>query len=449
MILFTFGAIFIALFICIKPLAEYFWDARKLQRFPNQNCLSGITNFGYIIERCRGFRSRNLHEIHKVHPVVRVGPDTLSFSTPEAIRAIYGHSTKCVKGDMYSASAGPHASILDAVDKDEHAQKRRGLSHAFATRNIETWEFKVVDKVQRLVGQFDRICDEAAVSTNAVTATVDYSWWVNLFTIEAIVDIALSYRLGCIERGNDLVLALTPSGQKKAGQEFDDMVQYLARERIHRHHNGEELDDLVRHLLKDKDGNERNLTIGEVNAEVAVFLDAGSDTTAIALSHVMYYLLRTPSALARLQKEVTGAIGVDEMVPSYDRVKGLSYLRACLDESMRLSPPVSFGVHRKTTPEGASIDGNWIPGNTTIAVPAYSAHRNPIAFPEPEKYRPERWLESSGKDMQTSFIPFSTGARGCIGRNISYIEQSVLLATLVNRTIDFGSGEAQVHSAAG
>lgn len=79
------------------------------------------------------------------------------------------------------------------------------------------------------------------------------------------------------------------------------------------------------------------------------------------------------------------------------------------------------------------IDGHWIPGNTTVAVPAYTAHRNPDIFTEPEEFRPERWLGDGAKRAQASFIAFSSGGRGCIGRNISYMEQSILVATLIRR----------------
>jgi cytochrome P450 len=147
----------------------------------------------------------------------------------------------------------------------------------------------------------------------------------------------------------------------------------------------------------------------------------------------MYYLLREPRAFLRLRQEVDEAVDSDECVVSYSAVKNLPYLRACLDESMRLSPPLASGLSRKTPPEGMTIDGHWISGNTTVAVPAYTAHRNPKMFPDAEKFRPERWLEDGAKEAQASFIPFSQGARGCIGRNITYIEQSMLMATLVRR----------------
>ncbi|KAJ4312881.1 hypothetical protein N0V94_007221 [Neodidymelliopsis sp. IMI 364377] len=190
------------------------------------------------------------------------------------------------------------------------------------------------------------------------------------------------------------------------------LVRYLTLERIRRHEDGEELDDIVKSILMDKGGRARGLDAGEFEAEVGVLLDAGSDTTAIALTHAVYHLLRTPKALERLREEVDVALAPHTIVASYDQVKSLRYLSACLDESMRLLPPVSFGLNRKTGPEGLTVDGQWIPGGVTVAVPAYTAHHNPDIFPDPESYYPDRWLEDDVKDARAAFIPFSAGARG-------------------------------------
>lgn len=163
-------------------------------------------------------------------------------------------------------------------------------------------------------------------------------------------------------------------------------------------------------------------------------MDAGSDTTAIALTNLFYFLLTTPDALSRLCEEVDAHATFDDNdVAQYSSLKHLPYLRACIDESLRLRPPVSTGLHRLTPPEGQEIDGHWIPGRTIVVVPIYTAHRNPKFFPDPERYLPERWLGQGMKQAQSTFIPFSEGSRGCIGRNITYIEQMVLLATLVHR----------------
>ena len=160
-------------------------------------------------------------------------------------------------------------------------------------------------------------------------------------------------------------------------------------------------------------------------------MDAGSDTTAIALTHVLYFLIKNPDKLARLRESLKGCGQFD--IPPYDMVKQNVYLRACLDESLRLLPPVSAGQQRKTPSGGTMIAGEWIAGNTLVSTSAYVVHRDPLVFPNPEAFIPERWLGSDAKEMQKYFIPFSAGSRGCIGRNLTYLEQTMLLAALVRR----------------
>ncbi|KAL7960171.1 cytochrome P450 [Trichoderma compactum] len=387
------------LLLILEPLFTYYWDSKKLRHFPNASLLSGIYDVGYILQRYRGFR---LKEIHKAHLI---------------------------------------------------------LSHDFATRNLEQWEFKVTDKVQKLVAQFDLLCH------GNEGATVDFRMWSNLFIIEAIADIALSHHLGCLGQGSDLVTITTKDGREKAvnyidclhsgrraasmliwstkwfsslryvlkwspgffetqwrnGQGFDEMVRYL------------QLEDFVGCLFQDKHGDARNLEIAEVEAEVATLRNGckGSNTTAISLTHTMYFL-KTPAALSQLREVLRVALDSSQEVATYAIVEGLPYLHTYTNKSLRLLPPIAFGLNRITPPEGLMIDGTWIPGNTLISVPAYTAHRSPL-FSNSEQYQPERWLEDGIKETQGTFIPFSTGARGCIGRNISHSEQTVLLATLVQR----------------
>jgi len=151
------------------------------------------------------------------------------------------------------------------------------------------------------------------------------------------------------------------------------------------------------------------------------------------MNNVMYNLLKTPAALIKLRTEIDSVLDPSEVVAPYDKVRHLLYLRACLDESLRILPPSTFGLPRRTPPEGIPILDDYIAGNTSVSISAYVAHRDERVFPEPDVYRPERWLEKDSKDLQAAFLAFSTGARGCIGRNISYLEQSVLLASIIHR----------------
>jgi cytochrome P450 len=151
------------------------------------------------------------------------------------------------------------------------------------------------------------------------------------------------------------------------------------------------------------------------------------------MNNAMYLLLANPKCLTKLRTELDSVMDPSECVVAYDKVRHLPYLRACLDEALRMFPPSTFGLPRRTPPEGAPILGTFIPGDTSVSISAFVAHRDPTVFPDPESFRPERWLGDDAKELQAAFITFSAGARGCIGRNISYLEQTVLLASVVHR----------------
>lgn len=180
-------------------------------------------------------------------------------------------------------------------------------------------------------------------------------------------------------------------------------------------------------------GSPHNLEFGEMAAEISIMMNAGSVTTGVALANVMLQLAQNPRCLETLRRELDNALDTDEQIAPYDKVKHLTYLRACLDESLRITPPVSHPLVRQTPPEGATIRGEFLPGGTTVSLSAYVAHRDPKMFPEPETYLPERWLGEAGKELGPYFVAFTTGPRGCIGRNISYLEQTVLVATMVHQ----------------
>lgn len=152
---------------------------------------------------------------------------------------------------------------------------------------------------------------------------------------------------------------------------------------------------------------------------------------------MLYCLARNPAKLAKLRNEIDSAYAIDQIIPTYSQVRSLPYLRACLDEAMRLRPILAAGMQRLTPPEGIMIAGNWVPGGVNVAVSAYIAHRDPLIFgTDANDFRPERWLDADldkRRQMQRCFLAFSAGARVCIGKNITYMEQSILVAAMVKR----------------
>lgn len=293
-----------------------------------------------------------------------------------------------------------------------------------------------------------------------------------LFSEDTIAQIGLSANLRLLEAGHDVLAVSTPHGSKRtfsyrevlwlsatiqssfvfspawykwlskltswhsywgAGTNYTYMCLDLVQRRLVRYQKGEKLQDFFSSIFEDKQGSANMYSIGEMVAECSIMLNAGSDTTGIALTNVLYWLLKHPTCLAALRSELDTVLDDDEAVASYDKVKHLPYLRACLDESLRLTPPNTLGVPRLTPPQSMSIAGHWIPGNTTVHCSTYSLHRNEIIFPEPEVFKPERWLLPGAKDLQPYFASFSGGARGCIGRNITYLEQTIVLASIIHR----------------
>lgn len=152
------------------------------------------------------------------------------------------------------------------------------------------------------------------------------------------------------------------------------------------------------------------------------------------MNNALYLLLKSPRCLQKLREETDAVASPGDVVIPYDKVRHLMYLRACLDEAMRVFPPTTFGLPRRTPPEGCMILNEFVAGETSVSISSYVSHRDETLFPDPETSLPERWLQGDdSKEMQLAFSPFSTGARGCIGRNVSYLEQTVLLASVVYR----------------
>ncbi|KAI8712522.1 hypothetical protein NCS52_01350600 [Fusarium sp. LHS14.1] len=470
----------ISLFIyfVVYPWIVYLRDAKGLRRFLNMSTFSGMSDLPFMALAHTGARSTHLAKLHRDKPVLRTGPNSLSFGRVAAIKDIYGHGSPCHKDESYELTAATHFHLADVVEKPKHARKRKVLSAAYALKNLEEWEHKVADKVDRLIKQFyQRYASPYDKDPkNFQESSLDFRVWTNFFTLDAIADIGLSERLGFLDQGNDRVIGqgkdgsryelnlrecLYPTARKQslllwsyghykfldkvsnlipyyrrmahASQGWDAIVLRLSNSRLERYRRMEKLDDFFQALMQDRNGTPYSLEWGEVVAEVNIMMNAGSVTTAIALTNALYQLIRTPRAMTLLREEVDAALEPDEVIAPYDKVKHLPYLRACLDESLRLFPLTTHGLPRKTPPDGLNVMGHYVPGNTTVSISALVAHRDESVFHDADQYIPERFLGEKGKELQSSFIAFSAGSRGCIGRNISYLEQTVLIASLVHR----------------
>ncbi|KAI5917345.1 cytochrome P450 [Camillea tinctor] len=195
--------------------------------------------------------------------------------------------------------------------------------------------------------------------------------------------------------------------------------------------------DLFSHIADalNTDTESGGLRDSELWAEANLFLTAAGDTIKTALSSTFFYLCRDTRVYQELAAEIRSAFkGATEINSS--GVAKCKYLRACINEALRMSPPAPGVLWREQAPETSNqplvVDGQVIPKGTIIGVNIYSLHHNDEYFPDPFIYRPERWLEDSDPEakrlMREAFMPFSNGPRGCAGRSMAFLETSLVIA---------------------
>ncbi|KAK8010046.1 cytochrome p450 family protein [Apiospora arundinis] len=183
----------------------------------------------------------------------------------------------------------------------------------------------------------------------------------------------------------------------------------------------------------------------EIWAEAAFFLPAGADTISACMCAALFYLSRYPGAYAKLAQEVRSSFASGDDIKGGPELAGCKYLRATIDETLRISPPapgtlwreLSDAVEKRGPP--MVVDGHVIPPGIQVGVNTYSILHNPEYFPNPFEFVPERWLEEAqGSDdaaakatAHDAFVPFSTGARGCAGKAMAYAQCSLVLASIL------------------
>ncbi len=155
------------------------------------------------------------------------------------------------------------------------------------------------------------------------------------------------------------------------------------------------------------------------------------------MAATLFYLVRHPEALARVTAEVRSAFAAVEDISQGPALAGCTYLRACIDEAMRLSPSVGGLLPREVLAGGMAICGEVVPEGTIVGTPHYAIHHNTAYYPEPFAFVPERWIAGgsvSDADVacaQAAFCPFSIGPRGCIGKGLAYTEMATTLARVL------------------
>jgi cytochrome P450 len=177
----------------------------------------------------------------------------------------------------------------------------------------------------------------------------------------------------------------------------------------------------------------RQLDPVNIRQQVLTFMVAGHETTSGALSFALHYLSQNPEVLARARAEVDALWGTwDDPDPAYGDVAKLRYVRAVLDETLRLWPtaPGYMRVAREDTLLGGRYrikKGQWV----LVMLPL--VQRDPQVWENPEDFDPDRFAPGQMKGRAHAYKPFGTGQRACIGRQFALHESVLALAMILHR----------------
>ncbi|XP_031158180.1 cytochrome P450 4V2 [Sander lucioperca] len=168
----------------------------------------------------------------------------------------------------------------------------------------------------------------------------------------------------------------------------------------------------------------------DVQEEVDTFMFEGHDTTAASMNWTIHLLGSHPEAHRKVQQELQEVFGTSDRPVNIEDLKKLKYLECVIKEALRLFPSVPFFA--RSIGEDCHINGFKVPKGANAIIITYSLHRDPRYFPEPEEFRPERFLpENSVGRPPYAYIPFSAGLRNCIGQRFALMEEKVILASIL------------------
>jgi cytochrome P450 len=176
--------------------------------------------------------------------------------------------------------------------------------------------------------------------------------------------------------------------------------------------------DVLSLLMAARDSDGCPMSDRELRDELVTLLEAGHETTATGLAWAMERLLRTPRVLARLRDELDA--GEEE-----------TYLEAVVKEALRHRPVVFDAPRLVDVP--LRLGGHVVPKGLLAAPLIYLIHRDPEVFPEPEEFRPERFLGDGAAKAARSWMPFGGGRRYCVGAQLALLEMRVIIAEVLRR----------------
>jgi cytochrome P450 len=359
------------------------------------------------------------------------GRTTWVVNRPEEIERILLHPQYFTKDIDFQRTRPAFGDGLSLSEGEAWKKQRRMMQPAFHKERVAAYGQRMVDLTDQTLSTW-RPGEVRDVHRDAMTLTL-HIVADSLFGDNEVstADVQHSLELGLARF--DGATALLPGWLplpvmarfRQAVARLDQVVyDVIARRRQHK----SERNDLLSILMHAQDDDGGHMTEAQLRSEVLNLLTAGHETSANALAWTWHQLAQNPDVERKVLDEVDALSGP----PTVADLKNLPYLEAVVQESLRLYPPVwGFG---RCLVERWEIAGYPAEPGLDVKMFVWVVQRDPRYFPEPLRFRPERWLDGSLESLPAyAYFPFGGGQRLCIGRAFALLETSLILASVARR----------------
>jgi len=414
---------------------------------------------GDFIEKCLDMHNR-------YGEVVRIAPGELSYTKTQVWKDVFGKlgREEFMKDLEWMGLQLQGAWNVTSAQGDDHQRMRRVFMPAFnktalvaqeplliqygLSSHVPTIQFAFTAMDNGLTSSCLDAADKMVVAIGQAAArngTANLLDYFTFITFDIMAEIAFGQSLGMLDNTRYIpwvrnarsgprytiyrpifcsipvlgpVLSwLTTAPMRAMAKKHEGFAVNLVEERLRLAADAEKT-DVWSFILRHQELGKLRLTRGEMYANSAMFMIAGTESTATVLCGLVYYLCRNLHPYQTLVHEIRTTFANSRDI-KLETLSGMPYLTACINETLRLYGTGGGTIPRVVPRQGAEVCGEWLPGGTVIDMNVHAANLAAYHWDRPLEFHPERWIDTDNpqwsQDEREVFMPFSFGPRTCLG----------------------------------
>ncbi|KAI0460036.1 cytochrome P450 [Xylaria acuta] len=398
-------------------------------------------------------------EIEKMHqkygPIVRINPREVHIKDPYFYDEVYAPASRKREKDPHFVGVfGFPTSMIATVGHDLHRLRRSTLNNFFSKKSVLSLSSIMHEKEEKLMQRLEASCHNDEVvrlddAYAALTADVisQYSWGVSPGFLDdenfnndirnALNEISEFVHINRFFPFLSTVMRATPrwalSRIRPGATAVLDMQDMVTQSRSRKSSGSEQ--KTIFDALSDVSVPPQERSARRLEDEGLIVVVAGTETTARTLTVASYHIFSDKPLLMKLRAEIQTVMPTPTSKAPWSELEQLPYLSAVVNEAIRLSHGPIFRSTRVAPNEPLKYKDLEIPAGWPVSISTFFVHMDPTVFPDPESFKPERWIEAAekGERLNKFLVSFGRGSRICLGMNLAYAELYMTLASIIRR----------------